>query len=164
MEGKRCTPIRALCFQPTGTTEPYKSTQKQYLAFVKECSCAHQRAAHKTSGKLELACRPALQSRVSTVLAAFALYCDSLGSPFRCRLVDLAQPVKHDTRMDANSDFCREASFVASVEPTTAVLGQSSRHPVMVVSVTGVSLEEGPPLEKHSRRCMWQYNEGVILL
>ena len=37
--------------------------------------------------------------------------------------------------------------FVAYVEPTTAVLGRSSRHPVMFVSVTGVSVEEGPPLE-----------------
>ena len=70
--------------------------------------------------------------------------------------MDLAPLVKNDTRMDANSDFCPEASFVASVEPTTAVLGQSSRHPVMVVSVTGVSVEEGPPLEKGSSRCMWQ--------
>ena len=67
----------------------------------------------------------------------FAGYCDTLGSPFPCHLVDLAAPVKNDTRMDANKDLCREASFfVACVEPTTAVLGQSSRHPVMVVSVT----------------------------
>ena len=130
-----------IIFQPTDTTEPYKTTQKQYLAFVKGFSCTHPRAEHKTSGDLELASRPALQTRDSTVLAAFAGYCDTLGSPFPCHLVDLAQPVKNDIRMDANSDFCREASFVAYVEPPTAVLGQSSRHPVMVVSVNGVSVE-----------------------
>ena len=54
--------------------------------------------------------------------------------------------------------------FVAYVEPTTAVLGRSSRHPVMFVSVIGVSVEEGPPLDQDSCRCMWKYNEGVILL
>ena len=58
--------------------------------------------------------------------------------------------MNHDTRMDANSDLCEKHGttmsvfFVAYVEPTTAVLRRSSRRPVMVVSVTGVSVEEGP--------------------
>ena len=34
--------------------------------------------------------------------------------------------------------------YVAYVEPRTDVLGRSSRHPVMFVSVTGVSVEERP--------------------
>ena len=52
--------------------------------------------------------------------------------------------MKNDTRMDANT---MAVLFVAYVEPRTDVLGRSSRHPVMFVSVTGVSVEEGPPLE-----------------
>ena len=95
----------SIVFQPTEKTVSHKITQKQYLAFVNEFS----RAEHNTSGDLELASRPALQSQFSTVLAAVAGHCDTLGSPFLCHLADLAAPEKHDTRMDANKDFFREA-------------------------------------------------------
>ena len=99
-----------IVFQPTEKTVSHKITQKQYLAFVNEFSCAHPRAEHNTSGNLELASRPALQSQISTVLAAVAGHCDTLNSPFPCHLADQAAPERHDTRMDANKDLCREGS------------------------------------------------------
>ena len=68
---------------------------------------------------------------------------DTLGSLFPRHLVDLAAPVKHD-----NDTPHGTVSFVAYVEPRTDVLGRSSRHPVMFVSVTGVSVEEGLLLRK----------------
>ena len=49
--------------------------------------------------------------------------------------------------------------FVAYVEPRTDVFGWLSPPFKTFVSVTGVSVEEGPPREKDSSRCMWQYNE-----
>ena len=167
--GKRRTPILAF-FHPTDFTDSHNTTQKQYLAFVKECSCTHPRAANKTSGDLEVACRPALQSRVSTVLAAFAGYCDTLGSPFQCYLVHWAQPVKNDTRMDANSDLCREARdhdvcLFRGVCGANNCCAWTVVPPSSDVRVSHWRLSgRGPSFEKGSTRCMWKYNEGVILL
>ena len=103
---KRCTPIRALYsnrLKKLYLTK--KKPQKQYLAFVNEFSCTHPRAEHNTSGNLELASRPALQSQFSTVLAAVAGHCDTLNSPFPCHLADLAAPARHDTRSGCEQRF-----------------------------------------------------------